>query len=163
MPRGIPGSGPEGGKKRGGSFKPQGFGAKLVKILNSATPESLASIDEELVEARGRVIALESARELVANEVLNRPIGYSKPEPPKALAIGSKEELEEDELLAKVCRYLIFSGPKGPNVIRKEFKLTEERFKEIIDCDFFEKVGPNYGVTTEGRLEYDPKNEIRDR
>lgn len=105
-------------------------------------------------EANAHVKALKQARELLAEEVLNRPTEPTLTTPTSSTP-ASPDQV--DSAVKKVGLFLLASGPKRSDSIKRECQLSDAVFMQIMATQYFEKEGMVYKLTTLGHTKFKTK------
>lgn len=163
---------------------------KITKILENATADDLDAFDREIARSEARTRALRAAREVVAEEVLNRPaarqgvrqveakVRVAAQAVPKAgggapvglLGDGGAQssgggllagDASLDALTDEVGRWMFLQGPCMRRKVTSRFGISDDKAQRILDqTDVFEKSGSMYKLTADARAIYDPKRTV---
>jgi hypothetical protein len=144
-------------------------------MLDDATEDDLATFDAEIATLKARIKALEAAREIVAEEVLNRDDKPKKPakalaEAPAANGVslfgrrpteaGGTTSIPPDKLPGEICKYLTHEGPRQGRKIAGDLGVDFGRVLAALgDAELFEREGNTYTLTNAARMKYDPKQQ----
>jgi len=114
---------------------------RMTEMLNKATQKDLDEMDEAIRVAQARVASLTTAREILAQEVLNRPADSMRP--PK----------NDSPPIDRIAKLLCFGGKKRSDAIAREVGIDAVAvFRILADHPaMFEKDGHTWGLTTTHR------------
>lgn len=150
---------------------------KIVNLLKNAKESDLDSFDAEINKCEARLKALRQAREVLAEEVLNRSMDDEEA-PTPTVKVSVKKEVtprlsfngsqvhggaSTEELTKEIAEFILHNGPCMRRKVCSTLGISEEVANRILDQkDFFEKNAQVYNITQEARIKYDPKHSRED-
>jgi hypothetical protein len=135
MPRGIPRSG--NGTTHGGARHARPMVVRMVEMLKKASQKDIDDIDAEIAAAEARVLSLKAAREVLAQEVLNREEVPAKP-------LSSRD---------RIARFLSHAGTANAKSICEHLKVSMSGgILRCLEDPIFQKTDSGaYTLTPEGK------------
>ncbi len=135
---------------------------RLNNLLQQATQSDLDGFDDEIAAAEARVKSLKQAREIVAEEVLNR--ADQKPTPvrsTKPLPNGKSPHDGSGNIKDRIARFLFDRGPSMKRKMVSEGIGNDLEVERALEDNpsTFHKSGNTYALSNEARAKYDPKED----